>query len=55
MVKALENNRKVNSITKSRDLGKSTTDIKLKIQKSKLEWANDVAKNPDLAQIRALL
>ncbi len=55
MVKTLENNRKIKSITKSRDLGKATIDIKLKSQKSKLEWVNDVAMNADLAQIRALL
>ena len=55
MVKTLENNRKIKSITKSRALGKTTIDVQLKSQKSKLEWANDVAINADLTQIRALL
>jgi hypothetical protein len=52
MVKTLENNRKIKPILKPKELGKS---IQSKSPKSKLEWANEVAINADLAQIRALL
>ena len=55
MVKTLENNRKIKSIAKSKDLDKTTIKTSSKNQKSKLEWANDVALNADLTQIRALL
>ena len=47
MTNKLKNKEKVMITSISFDLKKS--------QKSKLEWANDVAKNADLAQIRALL
>ena len=52
MVKTLENNRKIKPISKSNEIEKSNS---LKSSKSKLEWANEVAMNADLAQIRALL
>ena len=47
MTNKLKNKEKVMITSISFDLKKS--------QKSKLEWANDVAINADLTQIRALL
>jgi hypothetical protein len=54
MVKTLENNKRTKTFTKSRDLSESHI-VQSNIQKSKLEWANDVAKNADLEKIRLLL
>ncbi|MCU0468505.1 MAG: hypothetical protein MUF58_07880 [Arcicella sp.] len=52
MVNTLKNSRKIKSPSKSKELVKPTQSKSLK---SKLEWANELAMNADLAQIRALL
>jgi len=54
MVKTLKNIKKEKSSPQSQVLGKEERDTS-KIQKTKLEWANDIAWNADLSQIQALL
>ncbi|MEA5459244.1 hypothetical protein VB796_09360 [Arcicella sp. LKC2W] len=55
MVKTLKNIKKEKISPKLQALGKGESGIPSKTQKTKLEWANDIALNADLSQIQALL